>query len=79
MLDHQHKQTFWKSWKADCTYSMLNRRGAKTDPGGTPFLRRHSLLLLALTSSKGETWVLDKLHDHFDHVLIWKKSQAACR
>ena len=35
--------------------------------------------LLAVTSSKGETSGLDKLHNHSDHVLIWQKSQAACR
>ena len=36
-----------------------------------------NLALLAVTDSKGETSVLDKLHDHANHVLIWKKFQAA--
>ena len=31
--------------------------------------------LLAVTGSKGETSVFDKLHNHFDHVLIRQKPQ----
>ena len=34
--------------------------------------------MLAATGSKGITWVLDKLHDHSDHMLNWKKAQEAC-
>ena len=54
---------------------MLKRRGAKTDPCGTPFFRRRSLLCFAVTSGQGEASVPNKFHDHPDHVLVRQKSQ----
>ena len=30
---------------------------------------------LAVTSGQGEASVLNKFHDHLDHVLVWQKSQ----
>ena len=46
---------------------MLYRRGTKTDPCVTPFLRR--------CNQMGEAAVCDKLHDHFDHVPVWQLTQ----
>ena len=48
---------------------MLKRRRARTDPWGTPFLRRRNLL--GLLSSV----VKDQLHNHTNHVLVRQKPQ----
>ena len=39
---------------------------------------RHQSIPDPVIGSKGETSGLNKLRDHSDYVLIWKKSQAAC-
>ena len=46
----------------------MQRRGARTDPFGTPFLRCRNLLLLPF--GKGEAAIANHLHDHADHVSI---------
>ena len=40
--------------------------------------RQHQSIPDPVIGSKGEISGLNKLHDHSDYVLIWKKSQAAC-
>jgi len=42
---------------------LLKRRGARTDPCGTPFLRRRNLLF-AISSGIGEAAIAKNLHDH---------------
>ena len=54
---------------------MLKGRGARTDPCGTPSLRRRNLLLFAISGGKGEAAITNHLHDHVDHVSIRQQSQ----
>ena len=62
---------------------MLNRRGARTDPCGTPFLRRRNLAIsggkgeapLAISGGKGKVAIANHLHDHVPHVSVREQSQ----
>jgi len=54
---------------------MLNRRGARTDPCGTPFLRRRNLISFAVSGGKGEAGIANLLHDHAEHVSIRQQLQ----
>ena len=55
---------------------MLYKRGAKTDPWGTPFFKRCNLLcLLSPPVDDSKASVLDELHDHTDHVPIMQEPQ----
>jgi len=47
---------------------MLKRRGAKTDPCATPFLRRRKLLRLFLPVVKSEAPITNHFNDHAEHV-----------
>ena len=51
---------------------MLNRGEPRPIPKECGFSEGEPALL-AVTGNKSKTLVLDKLHDHSDHVLIWKK------
>jgi len=54
---------------------MLKRRGASTDPCGTPSLRSRNLLLFAISGGKGKTTITNHRHDHVDHVSVRQQSQ----
>jgi len=45
------------------------RRGDRTDPCGTPFLRRRNLLF-AVAGGKGEVTIANQLHDQLDHAPV---------
>jgi len=48
---------------------MLKRRGARTNPCGTPFLRRRNVLLLPFPVVRVNA-IANHLHDHGDHVSV---------
>jgi len=54
---------------------MLNRRGARTDPCGSPFLRRRNLLHLPFPVAKDKAAIANHLHDHVDHMSVRQQSQ----
>ena len=54
---------------------MLYRRGAKTDPCGTPFLRRHNLLCAPLLVVRVKLWFVTSSMIIFDHVPVWQQMQ----
>jgi len=54
---------------------MLNRRGARTDPCATPFLRVVTCSFCQLSGGKGKAAIANLLHDHVDHVSVRQQSQ----
>jgi len=48
---------------------MLNRRGDRTDPYGTLFLRHR------ISGGKHKAAIVNHLHEHVDHVSIRQQSQ----
>jgi len=50
------------------------RRGARTNPCGTPFLSHRNLLLLLFpVGGKGEAAIANHLHDHVNHVSMMQQ------
>jgi len=53
---------------------MLKKRGARTDPCGTPFLKRRNLLF-SVSGGEGEAAIANHLHDHVNRVSIRQQLQ----
>jgi len=69
-------RTFWGWWLAGQRCICWREGGARTDPCGTPFLRRRNLLLLLFPVVRVKLGLLTiSMHDHADHVSIRQQSQ----